>query len=584
MASRVNIKFVIILAVGLIVVAGGTVGLAALLLIRTGDQLVAEGDKAISQGDLLIGKNLYRRAVRSKEPWNREWIGKWQDALEQIEAQTQGDFIALYGGEYFEIHERIVNSFTNIGGAPEDLVKAQLTYLDLLFEDGGLERALTQAETYIVRHESDPMSADAGWERLKRYPAMIRARRVEQGLEFTLAQIDESLADAEAALAENRGDWQAGRAWTGLRLAQLSAVLDRPRTGYDVEEIRTSITAHLDALAEQAPMDDPVARAFCEGTRISGLAQLARVEARALPARDRRAFFEETTEELAAQLPRVEAAVAAIPATDITSRLLALYTELRVTLDRDSLDKVIVHGERAIEANPGDAELLWTVAITQELHGEFEGAKRVLTQLAELPNPTIGREGRATHPLRLSARQKTGEIQLSQAVGAEDDATREEMVAAVRRTREELAGLIPENDPLLLLLDGRIALLLDEDPETAQAKLREFNAANTNNVDGLWLAGLAAQQLNQPGEARRMFQQVLQLRPGFTQARLALANIEASLRQYDEALLQLREAAATNPDNEIVQARIVEIEELAGERSSDDPVRQALLDADRLIR
>ena len=88
MATRINTKFVLI-AAGIVVAAGGTVGGLWVLQMRadTGRHIMA-GDEFMAQGEYERALQQYGRAVR-KEPAQLSHLHKVQETLGYIRPQTQ---------------------------------------------------------------------------------------------------------------------------------------------------------------------------------------------------------------------------------------------------------------------------------------------------------------------------------------------------------------------------------------------------------------------------------------------------------------------------------------------------------------
>lgn len=82
MASRVNIKLVVALIIGLVAVGGGGMYLYFGVLNKSAADNAAEGDKAMAAGDYGLARRMYARAV-NKEPTSVVWLTKWGEAIEK---------------------------------------------------------------------------------------------------------------------------------------------------------------------------------------------------------------------------------------------------------------------------------------------------------------------------------------------------------------------------------------------------------------------------------------------------------------------------------------------------------------------
>ena len=78
MASRVNIRFVIVLSAVLAMVFVGVAGAFFYVKLRSGDRYIRLGDAALARGDIKAADKFYASAV-GKEQNNVAWLIKWRD-------------------------------------------------------------------------------------------------------------------------------------------------------------------------------------------------------------------------------------------------------------------------------------------------------------------------------------------------------------------------------------------------------------------------------------------------------------------------------------------------------------------------
>ena len=96
MASRVNTKFLLILAVCTIFVVGVLGGLFYLQYRGDAERHIRRGDELMAAGDYRAAYRAYGRAV-SKNRSSKEYLAKMTDALLQVEPDNRDDASSLYG-------------------------------------------------------------------------------------------------------------------------------------------------------------------------------------------------------------------------------------------------------------------------------------------------------------------------------------------------------------------------------------------------------------------------------------------------------------------------------------------------------
>ena len=103
MASKVNVKFVVIL--GAVLVAGVCVMgvLVWKFVLKSGADHAAAAERLASEGNYQAAELSWRRAVND-EQYNREWLTGWRVALENIVPETQSDFEGRFNGAYVRDH------------------------------------------------------------------------------------------------------------------------------------------------------------------------------------------------------------------------------------------------------------------------------------------------------------------------------------------------------------------------------------------------------------------------------------------------------------------------------------------------
>jgi hypothetical protein len=169
MASKVNTRFVIILAAALVVLVGGVAGLAVFVSSRSGASYVAKGDAKMAEGDYTAAESFYSIAV-NKEQQNVPWLLKWIEALSKKVPANEVVF-----RDDFRMY---LNAHRALAVAKKTDVQAHRNYLDILLNatlaSGGGREAWSSLRTEAKRLH--PLLRRVGRHGVARAAALPRAR------------------------------------------------------------------------------------------------------------------------------------------------------------------------------------------------------------------------------------------------------------------------------------------------------------------------------------------------------------------------------------------------------------------------
>jgi tetratricopeptide (TPR) repeat protein len=210
MASRVNIRFVIILSVVLAMVFVGVAGAFFYVKLRSGDRYVRLGDEAMARGDIKLADRYYASAV-GKEQNNVAWLTKWRDARTKKIPERQSAYKDEYSMYVFGI-------LRTLAATQRTNMVAHHEYLDAIQE---------QCRSYYRSRESWQQLIDAAEAAMVYYepeqPPELRAYRgvaisamAEIGAEVKPEQLETARKDLEAALAANPRDGEAASSLAAL--------------------------------------------------------------------------------------------------------------------------------------------------------------------------------------------------------------------------------------------------------------------------------------------------------------------------------------------------------------------------------
>jgi len=206
MASRVNIRFVIVLSAVLAMVFVGVAGAFFYVKLRSGDRYIRLGDAALARGDIKAADKFYASAV-GKEQNNVAWLIKWRDTRLKKVPERHSEYQDDYKMYVFGILKTLATTQrTNMAAHRE--------YLDAIME---------QCNTFARSRESWQLLIDETEKSMAYYepdkPAELRAYRgqaimaiADSGAEVKPDQFTLGKQDLEAALAANPRDAAVARA------------------------------------------------------------------------------------------------------------------------------------------------------------------------------------------------------------------------------------------------------------------------------------------------------------------------------------------------------------------------------------
>ncbi len=578
MASRVNTKFVAILA-GVLVVVGGLAMYAGYVALRkSGDDYARKGDAAFAEGDFKKASTFYGIAF-DHDRTRTDWLDKWVEALESWTPNTRTEYSAQFQQTYMPVMKTVAQ-------AKQRDVAAHDHYLSLLLDQfqripysrAGAERLIAEADaslTFFTYTAED----DTSWNRLRRYRGLANSTILAQGGTVLSGIEEQAVEDLEAALEADPGDTQAARGLLQLhdrkaddaRVAKRFDVMKRERAA--AREIVESFLADNPQSADGLVMmigveiDEAYERVFEEASRRGERA----------PRLDFTPF-----------LPRLNELESRVRALENPSkRLLGRLRTLESIIDPEAnLRRTESLMLEALARSPKDAELLFAIADINSAQRERTEALGYLDQLHALTPIPMSLDGLFQYYYQEQALATESRTHLEIMGGLEDTpenaAARQRELAAAKDARRRFAQLVPDTDSRLTMLDGLIAVA-ENDPRTALTFFQKYNTEKAGtDIEGLWHEAQVAAQLDRLGTARERLEQMLELQPENLAATLLLGQVSINLANYRRALDLFTSVLESDPANEIAQnGRITALIAL-GDEESGDPVRDALIESARI--
>jgi tetratricopeptide (TPR) repeat protein len=573
MASKVNVRFVVILSVVLGVIVVGMATMGILVLTHSGAELEGMGDQAMAEKDFKNAIVYYGKSFSD----DQTHIGRLDKYIGAMRAFTP-DNQALYSDYY---RNKFLPALMFRANLLKGDVTAQTEILDVLsrnmYEGGfyrrGWDNVAEVATTAIAGFESGAQSP--GWERLKRYRGLAYLEIFSAGQDLEEPQLALIESDLRAALAADPADEKAALGlvtWHTLT-ANLAAKeedesVEAEHRAKALEALDTALAAHPDSVQ---------AAATAIGLKVEAAARAANPkqftpDQRLKMMRDAAAALEP---ELAALFARVRAGLEQADAS-ILYRLNRLERFIRNNKDDESQALI----DQSIGLKPAAADLRYLRGRISEERAQHQQAIDQYQALLAIPIPPLSLEGVLLYEQRLAAITRQAEA----AMALWEKATAEEKADALKKVdhyREQLELAVPPSSPDLLLLKAKIAYASGKLPDAKRMLDDHISQTGSTNPDSIRLGGLVAMQMNQPGIARDRFKRLVELTPDSPSAKLLLGDIEGKLENHEAALLAYDEALLLDPENAYANEKVSQLKQLLGRATISDPIVKALDDANR---
>lgn len=574
MASRVNTKFVAILA-GAMVLLTGAAGFAAWYSINhRGDSLVAKGDALFAEKKYAEASALYAKAV-NKDNTRIDWLKKWQAALvEEIPENSS---------QMSEKYRFYITTLRKLAQLQPTDAEAQRTYLMELADSRREARNSRPAMEDLIKEVTeftsrlDPASPET--------KKLLGQRGIAQTMIMARGVTDEkaraqALADLKAAAEADPSNSE-----FALFIA----------TWHQAEAERARQSNLEPEALEQIELAKAAVRSFLERNPkdIDGLLAISAIESseklrKATALQDTKAIMREAQAEAARIIGLASEADPAALSADVLSRLL---DRARVVNARDLYEPVRGLIARAAEANPDDFVLRELLGSTLRELDRYDEAIAEYQKIVDMPKQKVGRRGMElpTAQLRALAGQSEAALAKAQALGITDEASKA-AVAQARQYRDKLNDLAgAANKDAVKLIDAKIALF-DRQFAVAVANLSALRSEGRYGTgrgrhEVLAYLAMALEGMKDLGEARRVLEERLSL-PNmsddpWTLARLA--EIHVQLDDPAKAAMIYRRLIELEPENEGFKARLRSIQTAQGVASGSgadaDPLIAAIIEA-----
>ncbi|MFI4898802.1 MAG: tetratricopeptide repeat protein [Phycisphaerales bacterium JB059] len=584
MASQVNVKFVVILVVGVIVLLGGMLFAYATFVRKSGEDYIRMGDQMMAEGNYRQAAINYGHAY-GHDRSRADWLQKWIDALETWVPETRTEYSGAYRQKYVPVllsMSQVKDGGMNIEAHDRYLSLVRDQSLHSPYSRAAMDSLIAQAENALRYFEYVPED-QTDWHRLRRYRGLAISRIISEGGTLEDGMRDQAVEDLQAALAVVPDDNESLRGLLGILMRETfdhRVVGDYVQAQRDLDEAKGLVNRfvadnpeHPDALLSKLTVD------------IEQMRHDLQQEA----ARSGRPIAEANTAQFRPTLDRVEQMVLANPGAPGTERLISRFLMLESSLDPEAgLRRTERMSKALVETDPTSASALMLLARVLERPDRTEERVEVLRRVQELPPLPLSLEGMMQYSFQEYAVGEEAITYLTELSTIEDteanEATRGAVLAEAEDARRRFAQVVPEGNPRLLMIDGMIALAKEDLPR-ALSLFQEFNRLTSDlDFDGLWREAQVAAQLGQNGVARNRLNTMLNMRPRNLPATLLLAAVEMRLNNSEGAKELFEDALEQDPTNESALRGLRQAREILGEQAAEDPVIEALLRSRSLLQ
>lgn len=563
MASKVNMRFIVILGAALALALVGVVVTAYFAVKKTGEQNVELGDEAAARGEWDKAVQMYSKAV-AKNNENVEWISKWIGAMEKTTPGSPQEYREAYHSQYMLALRALATADASNPDSVARVLEEQYRW-SMVFS-GGLqtwESMHAAAEEQIRFFRGD----DAGRDRLRAYRGLAQVEIVSIKSDPSEAELKSATDDLEAVLRQEPSNTRAimGLTRIGLVRANLHTRRNEPD---EARAEREAVRAMLEKFVTEHPPAPPARLALLQVDLIKDSETAERGTTFVSMLRNRRTQVQQLIDSVMGERPeKLEVG---------TIAQIAQYASAALDEGGNAADMMFTH---ALQGRPNDPQVLSSWALMDINRGELERALDRLQKIVDLPDQPLSLAGRVLQEFRGRAVGLQANVIFDAWASTTDVAERERYKARLDDVRNRLTQFVPEGDPQLMSVDGRREYMAG-DMAGARRLLGEYvERTAASDAASVHLLGdlLASQQ--DFGAAKKMYERALELNPRNLRVMRSLAVIAAGELDYAAAVRYLTSAVALAPQDTALAGALAEMKEREAGEKTTDPVMKIVNEA-----
>jgi len=575
MAARVNTRFVVFLAIGLIVLAGGVVIAGMAALRKSGPQYAAIGDQKMQEalGEVDGEKkakayndaaSAYSKAV-FKQPTNSEFCQKWIDSLEKIAPSPQQAYMDRFRNDY-------TNAWIGLRDSAPQNVEIQKKYLDWLYARVKLfpqanpvpawQELVTEAKRSIDRFD-DPAAAAV----LRRYMGVakvniIRFQTVAQSGDL----VDSAKEDLDAAAVADPAD-------ADTVIAKASLLVQR---GDDVSA-KDPAAADQFIQSARALLTD-----FAQKQGSTPALLLTRLQLdmnQAIRTGKNKITWGQLYINFHDQIDELFTALKQEKGDTFDPQIAVAAMQIAMASPRVGPEGAVQFMDELLADHPGDATLMLARGRAAIRAGRPDDAIQTFQTVADMPDTPLSLEGLFLFGQRADAMVQQVNAKLSQIAGDKGFEERQKIIEEARKYRRRFVDYAGEGETEVLLMDARI-LTAENKYQAASIKLDEYNQKMDNkNVEAVILLGEILEMTNRSGAAEEKYELALRKDPTNVVAMSRLGDAARKQQKYLDAIRYYEMIVSLQPQNEGVKKIIEDVKQVMAGVNGNDPVTVVLAKA-----
>jgi len=549
MASRVNVKFAIALAAGVIVLGVAGITVAYLAINKTGDEYITRGDAAFAAGDFQTAADNYEDAV-GHDRTRIDWLEKWRSSLVKLTPATQSEYERSYTRHYLGILEQMAVLEWDNPQRQRELIEARYEQVHKLARSSvsGWQTIADLARERVERLDQSDPEAKA----LRRYRGLAIVAQMAL-TEVDPIVRDEGLADLRAALEANPEDVEAARAiviWHALRWRR--AYLDR-RT-VEARRLEQELDDELATLVETFPNEPRALLAALE-------VKLDKIAAQSTQETEQRSKMRALVGE---EVPAVEAfrnaPASSFDAQDLL-RLNNVLSRIGAPNQYETMDEIIqrLDGQEGVDPR--------VVVLHAEILGgmrKYDEAIAMLQDSLAEPIRPLSLDGLVQRYFRPQALMRLADQALAKWETSENESEKAEALELAKDAQRQLKETTQggEQSAEALSVTGKLAMAEKRHAEAVRVFTELVEKAGHNSPDNRWRLARAHIASNELGAARTQLRQILEEDPSNLRALLSLADIHAKLKEGSQAravVATVRELYPDLPELDRLESRLEQL-------------------------
>lgn len=513
MAGRVNTRFVVILAVAVVILVGGVVGVVSLTSRRDPARYMAKASELLNSNEYEKAAEAMGRAYQYEKdtPKRIGILMRRAEVLLKVSAPTSAKASELLG--------QAISCWRKVVELDPANIKASQKLLDLNYREAEMSPQYIQVWDRLYTAAQDMLKYSPDNLPARRYRGLAQVIRINN-LNLGEQAGKDAQADLQAALQADPNDV---RAAVALATLDMNAAEEAARINNSAKAktLQKQAMTRIDQFVQTHP-DDPQAlmgrfqllvragqRNKDQDTIDKAMTLLDQIEAVLL-----RSDHPEETRDLAGRL------------TMLDGKIIKLEDGREVRSGLHRAEQLLRH---AAAAHPDDVATLVALGTVLQQQQRWDDALAFFKLARKDRAMPVSIEAFAVGNLHLSAAKSIVDIHLVQYELAKDAAEKKPRMEQVSAEMKELERIAGENSPILAMMQGKIALVKG-DSRLAITKLEKVNTQlESRNAEVLGLLASAYLADGQTGAAATTLEKLmatpggaLQLKPYMDLARLRL--------------------------------------------------------------